>query len=237
MTYQNDLGQLIGFPVPEWTLRPHPSREPVSGRFCRIEPISIERHAGDLHTAYLEDTENRIWTYLPYGPFQTLADYTAWMQRTCLGDDPLFHAIIDLSSGKAVGVASYLRIDPLNGVIEVGHINYAPRLQRTPIATEAMYLLMKRVFEAGYRRYEWKCDALNARSRAAAQRLGFSYEGIFRQAAVYKGRNRDTAWYAIIDAEWPQLQAAYQVWLAPENFSASGQQLSRLSTLTGPTLK
>ena len=237
MTYQNELGQPIGFPVPEWTACPRPPREAITGRFCRIEPISIERHAADLHAANQEDIENRMWTYLPYGPFQTLTDYTGWMQRVCLGDDPLFYAIIDLSSGKAVGVASYLRIDPANGVIEVGHINFSPGLQRTPIATEAMFLLMKGVFELGYRRYEWKCDALNAKSRSAAKRLGFSYEGIFRQALIYKGRNRDTAWYAMIDAEWPERRAAYEAWLAPENFSESGQQLTRLSTLTASILK
>ena len=156
------------------------------------------------------------------------------MQRVCLGDDPLFHAIIDSATGKAIGVASYLRIDPASGSIEVGHINYSPLLQRTPAATEAMYLMMQRVFELGYRRYEWKCDALNARSRAAAQRYGFSFEGVFRQATVYKGRNRDTAWYAAIDQEWPALQAAFLQWLDPANFDQDGRQRVRLADLTGP---
>ena len=145
------------------------------------------------------------------------------------GADPLFHAIIDNQSGKAVGVAAFLRIDPANGVMEVGHINYSPRLQRTVMATEAMALMMRRVFdELGYRRYEWKCDSLNAPSRAAAKRLGFGYEGTFRQAIVYKGRNRDSAWFSITDREWPILRTEYDRWLAPDNFDAEGRQRSRL---------
>jgi RimJ/RimL family protein N-acetyltransferase len=166
---------------------------------------------------------------LPYGPFETLNAFIAWMQGTCLGEDPLFHAILD-SDGRPLGVASYLRIDPQAGAIEVGHINYAPRLQRSTAATEAMYLLMRRVFdELGYRRYEWKCDALNAGSRAAAERLGFVYEGTFRQATHYKGRNRDTGWYAVIDKDWPEIDAAYRRWLDPENFDEDGRQKSPLS--------
>jgi RimJ/RimL family protein N-acetyltransferase len=174
---------------------------------------------------------------LSCGPFATLDAYLAWMRATCLGDDPLFHAIIDLATGEAVGVASYMRIDPANGVIEVGHLKFSPRMQRTRIAAEAMHLMMQRAFTLGYRRYEWKCDALNAPSRAAARRFGFSYEGLFRQAVVYKGRNRDTAWYSIIDSEWPAIDAAFRQWLAPENFDAQGAQQLSLSSLTGPLLK
>jgi RimJ/RimL family protein N-acetyltransferase len=174
---------------------------------------------------------------MPYGPFATLADYRAWMAGKCLGDDPLFFAIIDLSDGRPSGVASYLRITPAAGSIEVGHLLFAPRLQRRPAATEAMYLLMRRAFELGYRRYEWKCDALNAASRAAAQRLGLSFEGIFRNATVYKGRSRDTAWYAAIDSEWPALRIVFEQWLEPANFGASGEQCRRLADLKGPMLK
>ena len=152
------------------------------------------------------------------------------------GSDPLFHAIVPAGSGRAEGVASYLRIAPEAGSIEVGHINFSPRLMRTPAATEAMYLMMKRAFDLGYRRYEWKCDALNAPSRAAARRLGLSYEGIFRQATVYKGRNRDTAWYAAIDSEWPALKAAFETWLDPANFDAEGRQRESLRALTRPIL-
>lgn len=231
--YYNHLGQPIGFPLPDWTPRPQPPREPIQGRHCRVEPLAPERHAVDLFAANQEDREGRIWTYLPYGPFTTLDDYRTWLEAACLGADPLFHAIVNADSGRAVGVASYLRIDSRCGVIEVGHINYSPSLQRTPAATEAMFLMMRRVFdELGYRRYEWKCDALNAPSRAAAERLGFRFEGVFRQATIYKGRNRDTAWYAIIDREWPALKAAFEHWLAPANFDAQGRQRVSLSELT-----
>jgi RimJ/RimL family protein N-acetyltransferase len=179
------------------------------------------------------DTDGRNWTYLPYGPFEELDDYRTWMRSACLGNDPFFHAVIDRKSGKATGVASFLRIDPGPGVIEVGHINYAPPLQRTPAATEAMFLMMCRVFdELGYRRYEWKCDALNAPSRAAALRLGFQFEGIFRQATIYKQRNRDTAWYAIVDRGWPALKARFERWLDPANFDAEGRQRRSLATPT-----
>ncbi len=233
----NHLDQPIGFPVANWQAATRPPREPMTGRYCRVEPTNVERHAAALFEANSADSEGRIWTYLPYGPFATLADYQTWTERTCLGDDPLFHAIIDSQTGQAVGVASYLRIDPNNGVIEVGHINYSPRLQRSPAATEAMYLMMQRAFDLGYRRYEWKCDSLNQKSRRAAQRFGFSYEGIFRQATMYKGRNRDTAWYAIIDKEWAALKAAYEQWLDPANFDDAGQQKARLAELTAPVLK
>jgi RimJ/RimL family protein N-acetyltransferase len=233
----NALGQPIGFAVEGWTPPPRPPRERMQGRYCRVEPVDIARHAADLYASNRAATDPRDWTYLAYGPFESLEDYRAWMERVCLSDDPLFHAIIDSATGKAVGVASYLRIEPASGSIEVGHINYSPLLQRTPAATEAMYLMMQRAFALGYRRYEWKCDALNARSRAAAQRYGLSFEGVFRQATVYKGRNRDTAWYAAIDQEWPALQAAFLQWLDPANFDQSGRQRVRLADLTAPILK
>ena len=235
--YTNALGQPVGFPLPGWRPPPLPPREPMKGRYCRVEPLDPERHARQLHEANMRDPSGRAFTYLGVGPFATFEAYLEWINTSCLGTDPLFHAIVDSATGKAVGVASYMRIDPRNGVMEVGHLNYSPLLQRTHAATEAMHLMMKRAFELGYRRYEWKCDALNAPSRAAAQRLGFSYEGIFRQAVVYKGRNRDTAWYAMIDSEWPQLDAAYTRWLAPDNFDADGRQCVSLSQLTSPILK
>ena len=233
----NELGQPIGLAVTGWAPPPAPPRQPMAGRFCRVEPLDVERHAADLHTANRADAAGRMWTYLPYGPFDSLDTYVDWMRRVCQRDDPLFHAIVDGATGRAMGVASYLRIDPPAGSIEVGHINFSARLQRTPAATEAMYLLMKQAFERGYRRYEWKCDALNAASRAAAQRLGLSFEGVFRQATVYKGRNRDTAWYAAIDAEWPALREAFLAWLAPDNFDGAGRQRTRLTDLTRPILE
>ena len=202
------------------------------GRFCRVEPLDPGRHAADLFTANGLDEDGRNWTYLFQEPFADLGAYRPWLEQVAKGDDPLFQTIVDLQTGKAVGVATFMRIDRANGVIEVGNINYSPLLQRTPAATEAMFLMMARVFdELGYRRYEWKCDALNAPSRAAALRLGFQYEGLFRQAVIYKGRNRDTTWFSIIDAEWPRLKRAYQAWLAPENFDAAGKQRQGLAEM------
>ena len=224
----------LGVPVPDWTPPPAPPREPIEGRYVRVEPIDPDRHAVELYEA--NRVSDAIWDYLPAGPFDTFAAYREWMDETCLGDDPLFHAVIDKADGKAKGVASYLRIAPAAGSIEVGHINYSKPLQRTRAGTEAMYLLMKRAFELGYRRYEWKCNALNAGSRRLAQRLGLSYEGVFRQALVVKGRNRDTAWYAAIDGEWPVLETAFATWLDPENFDADGRQRRSLSDLTAPVL-
>lgn len=233
----NDLGQPVGASMPGWKGVEPPPRTVMSGRYCRVEPIDPARHAEDLYRANALAAGPRNFTYLLSGPFDTFDAYRQWMESSCLGDDPLFHAIVDLATGKAAGVAAYMRIDPKNGVIEVGNLNYSPLLQRKPAATEAMYLMMKRAFELGYRRYEWKCDSHNAPSRAAAQRLGFSYEGVFRQALVYKGRSRDTAWYAMIDSEWPALDQAYLRWLAPANFDAQGNQRLRLSDLTAPVVK
>jgi RimJ/RimL family protein N-acetyltransferase len=201
----------------------------MQGRFCRVEPLDPARHADDLFAANSLDKDGRNWTYLFQEPFEDIASYRAWLEQVAKGDDPLFHAIVDLKSGKAVGVATFMRIDPANGVIEVGNINYSPLLQRTLAGTEAMYLMMRRVFdELGYRRYEWKCDILNEPSRNAAVRLGFKYEGMFRQAVVYKGRNRDTAWFSIIDGEWPALKRAYEQWLALGNFTMDGKQIRSL---------
>jgi RimJ/RimL family protein N-acetyltransferase len=230
----NHLGQPIGFPVADWSPRARPPRSPMVGHYCRLEPLDAACHGAELHRANREDRDGRIWTYLPYGPFETLRAFRDWIEAECRGDDPLYHAIVDLRSGTAVGVASFLRINPGVGVIEVGHINYAPPLQRTPAASEAMFLMMSRVFDQlGYRRYEWKCDALNAGSRRAAERLGFRFEGVFRQATLYKGRNRDTAWYAITDQDWPAIRSAFQTWLDPANFDPAGQQRRSLREIRG----
>src|SRR5262245_61103274 len=232
--FVDDLGQPIGAPVPSWEPRPKPSRASIQGRLVRIEALSLERHVEDLFAAFREDREGRVWTYLPYGPFETLDAYRAFVEAECLGEDPLFHAILPVEDERPVGVAAYLRVDRDFGVIEVGHICYATVLQRTPATTEAMYLLMRRAFdELGYRRYEWKCDALNVRSRAAAERLGFRFEGVFRQATIYKGRNRDSAWFSIIDREWPAVKAAFERWLDPGNFDGAGGQRRPLAELRG----
>lgn len=233
----NEFGQPIGFPLPGWAPPSRPPREILTGKYCRLEPLDPDRHAAALFAAIASNGDAKSWTYLPYGPFQNLSGYRAWMEGSCQGGDPLFFAIIDLADGQPCGVASYLRIAPESGSIEVGHLHYAPRLKRSPAATEAMYLMMKQAFALGYRRYEWKCDALNAPSRAAAERLGFSFEGVFRQATVYKGRSRDTAWYSIIDSEWPALDETFQAWLAPENFDAQGRQRMRLSNLMRPIVQ
>ncbi|MWD26834.1 GNAT family N-acetyltransferase [Aquicoccus sp. SCR17] len=220
----------LGAPVPDWTPPPRPAGPIEGGRLVRLEPLDAEAHAALLFRAF--EGEDWLWDYMPYGPFSSAAQYHRWVRETVGDPSHLFYAIVDLETGRPEGVASYLRIAPEAGSIEVGNICMGPALQRTPAATEAMYLMMKWAFEAGYRRYEWKCNALNLPSRRAAQRLGFSYEGVFRQALVVKGRNRDTAWFACIDSEWPALDQAFRVWLDPANFDASGQQRERLSDLT-----
>ena len=224
----------FGEALPGWVPPAAPDQAVLKGRYARLERLDPQAHAADIHAANRAD--DAIWDYLPYGPFAEEAGYSAWAESVAAGSDPCFYAVIDRATGKAGGVASFLRVTPASGSIEVGHINFAPVLQRTRAATEAMYLMMGRAFDAGYRRYEWKCDALNLPSRRAAARLGFSYEGVFRQATVYKGRNRDTAWFAVIDKEWRDLKAAYQTWLDPANFSADGKQRRSLSDLTQPLL-
>lgn len=227
---QNALGQPIGDPV-DFPTAPRPPRTAIDARYCSVVPAGPQ-HVADLFAAIAEDPDGASWTYMPYGPFPTLEDYRAWAVPAFAGDDPLFHAIVDRGTGKPVGVAALMRIDPKNGVIEVGSIHFTGRLRRSRAATEAMYLLMRRAFdELGYRRYEWKCDDLNAPSRKAALRYGFVYEGTFRQAVVYKGRNRDTAWFSILDREWPRVKAAFEAWLEPSNFDADGRQRCSLAEL------
>ena len=229
--HSNHLGLPVGAPLPGWSARPRPPRTAMEGRFCAVVPLDPERHAAQLFAAYSDDTEGRLWTYLPRQPPASVDEYKAWAEAACRVDDPLTHAIVENASGVAVGTAAFMRIEPAVGVIEVGSITYSPRLQRRPAATEAMYLMMRRVFdELGYRRYEWKCDSLNAPSRAAALRLGFRYEGLFRQATVNKGRNRDTTWFSVIDGEWPALRAAFEAWLGPANFDADGNQRRTLAS-------
>jgi RimJ/RimL family protein N-acetyltransferase len=206
-----------------WVAPAAPSRVTLAGRLCRLEPLTSD-HAASLHEANSLDADGRMWGYLAYGPFEDFGTYRDWVRQQARSSDPLFLAIVDRASDRAVGVASYLRIDPPNGVIEVGHLAYSPRLQRTPAATEAMYLMMRYAFELGYRRYEWKCNAANAPSRSAAERLGFTFEGVFRRHMIVKGRNRDTAWYSVIDSEWPRVRGGFERWLDTENFDAAGRQ-------------
>jgi len=235
--HYNSLGQPIGFPLPNWSPAAAPGDDPLEGRLCRLERLDPGQHAESLHAANQLDVEGRMWTYLPYGPFGSSQKYLAWLEEMSRKRDPLFYAIIDRAAGRAIGLASYLRIDPASGSIEVGHLSYSPLLQRNPAATEAMFLMMQRAFALGYRRYEWKCDSLNEPSRAAALRLGFVFEGIFRQATIVRGRNRDTAWFSVTDREWPALREGFQSWLEPANFDAQGRQKSRLSEITARAIR
>lgn len=220
----------VGPTLPGWTPPPVPDMAPLEGRYARLEALSADKHAALLFRAF--DGHDWIWDYMPVGPFASAAQFHRWMRDETAKGECLFYAIYDKDAGAYGGFASYLRIKPASGSIEVGYIAMAPALQRTRAATEAMFLMMQWAFEAGYRRYEWKCDALNMPSRRAAQRFGFTYEGVFAQATVVKGRNRDTAWFAVIDKDWPALSEAYQLWLAPGNFDADGQQKERLADLT-----
>jgi RimJ/RimL family protein N-acetyltransferase len=228
----NAYGQPIGPDVPGWEARPWPPRTAMVGRHCRIDPVDPARDAADLFEAYAEAPDDRDWTYLATERPATPAAFRTHLDGLAQSADPFHHTITDLATGRPVGTAALMRIDPANGVIEIGWINSTRRLQRTVASTEAMFLFMARVFdELGYRRYEWKCDSRNAPSRAAAARLGFQFEGIFRQAAVAKGRSRDTAWFSILDGEWPALRGAYEAWLRPGNFDAEGRQVERLADL------
>ncbi len=236
MTHTTPHGDPIGAPLPDWRPPPRPPHVEIEGSHVRLEPLDVARHAREVHEANSADAEGRMWTYMPNGPFPDLASYLAWAEGAEKSADPQFYALRDLASGKAVGTASYLRIAPEMGSIEVGYIAYSPALQRTRAGTEAMYLFMKNAFDLGYRRYEWKCNALNAPSRRLAMRLGLSFEGVFRQMMVVKGRNRDSAWYAATDGDWPAIRAAFETWLDPANFDAEGRQRRSLSDLTRPLL-
>lgn len=226
--------QRVGAPVTGFLTPPRPPHDALRGRAVQLEPLSADRHAADLFRAY--DGHDRLWTYLRYGPFASPAEYHAWCAARETSADPRFFVLRDLASGHCGGVASYLRIEPEDGVIEIGHICIAPEMQRSLAATEAMRLMMGWAFDAGYRRCEWKCDSLNTASRRAAQRLGFSYEGVFRQHHIVRGRNRDSAWFSVIDGEWPEVRGALDGWLDPANFDAAGAQRRSLSQAMHPLL-
>ncbi|MYI67451.1 MAG: GNAT family N-acetyltransferase [Boseongicola sp. SB0673_bin_14] len=217
----------------DWSPPSLPSRTAIQGRYVKLEPVEREHVAG-LMQAFAEDAAGSMWEYLPHGPFDHAA-FVAWVDTARASPDPLHYAV-RMEDGLLGGTLSLMRIKPAAGSIETGWLTFAPRLQRTREATEAVYRLMRWSFEAGYRRFEWKCDAANHGSRRAAERFGFSYEGIFRQATVVKGRNRDTAWYACIDSEWPALEEAFEAWLAPSNFDANGMQKQRLGDYTASIL-
>ena len=217
----------------DWTPPPLPSRSVITGRYATLEPLSRD-HISGLREAHAEDADGAMWAYLPVGPFDD-AGYKRWVEAERIKHDPLQFAI-RMADGRLGGTLSLMRMKPDAGSIETGWLTFAPRLQRTREATEAVYLLMRWAFDAGYRRFEWKCDAANRPSRRAAERFGMSYEGVFRQAGVVKGRNRNTAWFAAIDSEWPALRDAFETWLAQENFDADGRQRRALGELTAPLL-
>jgi RimJ/RimL family protein N-acetyltransferase len=230
--HRNQYDQPIGPPVAGWTERSRPSRRALTGRYCRLEPVDPQRDAADLFAAYMDAPDGRDWTYLFQERPETLALFRDYLSNLAKSEDPLHYTIVDTETAKPVGTAALMRIDPVHGVIEVGSIAYSPRIKRRRAGTEAMYLLMRLIFdELGYRRYEWKCDSLNGPSRAAAQRYGFTFEGIFRRAIVYKGRSRDTAWYSIIAEEWPRIRTAFDTWLDPKNFDPSGVQRRPLEAM------
>ena len=225
----NQYQQPVGHALANWTPPAWPSRDTMLGHYCRLESLDAAVHGDALYQAISSQPDDASWTYMPYGPFKSREDYQLWLNKVCGQSDPQFYAIVDRATERPLGVVAYLRITPASGSIEVGHIHYSPALRRSRLATEAMLLMMQHAFQLGYRRYEWKCDTLNGPSRAAALRYGFTFEGIFRQATVVKGRNRDTAWHSIIDRDWPAIEAAYQRWLEPSNFDEQGRQKAKLN--------
>ena len=232
---ENQFGQPIGPELDGWAPPPLPQAETLTGRWVQLERLDVSRHVPSLWAEYGVDTEGRMWTYLPWGPFVDVVAFEAAMAVAASGHDLLFYALVDPIDGAAVGLLAYLRMDPAAGSIEVGAIMLSPRAQRSRLATEAIFLVAEHAFALGYRRFEWKCDALNEPSARAAKRYGFTAEGTFRQATVYKHRSRDTDWFAILDGEWPRLRSAYVTWLAPENFDVIGRQRQSLSDLTNDT--
>jgi RimJ/RimL family protein N-acetyltransferase len=218
---------LSGFSAP-----PVPAERSFVGRWCRLVPLSTDAHAAELFAAFSLDREGRNWTYLSYGPFSDEDGFRAWLSTLEGKTDPLFFTVNDDQAQRAAGMLSLMRIDRASGCLEIGHVHFSPLMQGSRASTEAILLLARHAFEdLGYRRLEWKCDALNERSRRAALRLGFTFEGLFRQHMVYKNRNRDTAWYSMLDAEWPQNREAMLGWLEPDNFDEHGQQRRSLQAL------
>lgn len=225
MNIKNEFNQPIGYPVKNWQSCARPSIQELKGTYCKLQLLNIEKHAEKLFQSLCFENDGSSWTYLPYGPFATLQDFCAWLKETSDLSDTLLYVILDSKTEIPIGIAGYLRITPEHGVIEIGHLHFSKLLQKTPAATEAIYLMMAYAFdELRYRRYEWKCHSLNQPSRNAAERFGFKFEGIFRQCNVFKNHNRDTAWYSILDSEWPEIKNRFCKWLHSDNFDAMGKQ-------------
>lgn len=232
MSPTNEFNQIVGIEINNWQRKATPSNTILQGQYCRLEPLMIHKHAAQLFDSLMLDNLGDTWTYLPYGPFNEYEAFLSWLQSTMSEPDTLLYAILDIKNSIPIGIAGYLRINPEHGVIEVGHLHFSKLLQKTPAATEAMFLMMEHAFDAlNYRRYEWKCNALNDASKNAALRLGFTFEGIFRQSNVFKNRNRDTAWFSILDHEWPRLNKKLKEWLKPNNFNSDGIQKRRLTMI------
>lgn len=230
MSHFNEYGQPVGDALPDWQPRPLPQRVVLEGQYCRIEPLT-PAHARALYTALQHYGDGRSYTYLFREPEQTPEAYAAWVESVCERVDPIHFTVIDKKSDAPLGTLALMRIDAQHGVLEVGHIHFSPLMTGTPISTEAQWLMMRYAFDTlGYRRYEWKCNSLNEPSRRAALRLGFQFEGRFRQALVVKGHSRDTDWFSVIDSEWPLIDRAFQRWLAADNFSADGKQRRSLES-------
>lgn len=224
------LENTLGTAVPNWSGCQEPSRA-LAGSRCQVRPVNLPVDAIELFKLFANDPDQHLWDYLPYGPFNSASDYQQWLSGQQVMPTQQFYVITNIE-GKVLGVTAFMRIDPANGSMEVGHLCFSSKIQRSAVTTEAMYLMMREAFELGYRRYEWKCNSLNQRSVKAAKRFGFQFEGIFRQAAVSKGRNRDTAWFSILDSEWPAIKSAFETWLAPRNFDQAGRQLASLAMPT-----
>jgi RimJ/RimL family protein N-acetyltransferase len=226
MNHSRPVGPIVD-PLPSGA---KPDLRPLPGRWIRLDPLNVTAHGAQLFKPFADpDANDDVWTWMPYGPFVDQTSFLSWLKDREAARDPWFYALVKRDTGEALGMAAFMRADPTNGVIEIGNIWMAPALQRTRESTEAMYLMIRHAFDdLGVRRLEWKCDALNAPSRAAALRFGFEFEGIFKQHMIIKGRNRDTAWFAIIDKDWPTIRKGFEAWLAESNFDAKGQQKAKL---------
>ncbi|MEX0922256.1 MAG: GNAT family protein [Rhodovibrionaceae bacterium] len=209
-----------------------PERGDILGRRTRLTPVMAGHAEALFELSHGDETKRRLWAYLPYGPFADAEAFTAWVELRAASEDPLFYAVLDKDSGRPEGMTSYLNIVPGNASIEIGHIWFVPEIQRSPKTTDALYAMLRHAFDdLGYRRLEWKCNAANAKSRSAARRLGFGYEGVFFRHMIVKGRNRDTAWYSLLAEEWPRVRDNFEAWLAPENFDSEGRQKRSLTEL------
>jgi len=235
MNVKNQFGQLIGPIVSNWTTCQKPEKKILQGQYCLLEPIDINKHAVKLFNVLTVHNQDGSWTYLPYGPFDTFNQFNEWLTQTISGQntfaqDSLIYAILNIKTQEPIGMSGYLNIKNEHGVIEIGHLHFSKLLKQTSLATEAIYLMIKNVFdEYGYRRCEWKCNVLNEPSKQAALRFGFTFEGIFRQHFVFKNHSRDTAWFSMINNEWPIIKEKFEKWLHPNNFSASGEQILKLT--------